>query len=210
MAQRPGISQDWLRICPDIRRSKSNKPAGMVVTALAGARIHRHSADRIARLCFLGWIDEHPRAPHRRYARLYNMGSPWLSVMSVPPILSRKRYSAPSIFTPESLLREARRQKQLGASAVPEICVLDPDGDVVRHLCRFGRASHARAGPAITPICRHSAAKSRNMASSAVRSGRRLPSSSPRSCSHRDAGCSISVTSAGQILPANAAIFCGY
>jgi uridine phosphorylase len=61
--------------------------------------------------------------------------------MSVPPILTRKRYSAPSIFTPESLLREARRQKQLGASAVPEICVLDPDADVVRHLRRFGRAS---------------------------------------------------------------------
>src|SRR5947199_5842482 len=61
--------------------------------------------------------------------------------MSLPPLLSLKRYGAPSIFTPESLLREARRQKQLGASAVPEICVLDPDGDVVRHLRRFGRAS---------------------------------------------------------------------
>src|SRR3954464_6765914 len=61
--------------------------------------------------------------------------------MSVPPILSRKRHSAPSVFTPENLLREARRQKQLDASTVPEICVLDPDGDIVRLLRRLGRAN---------------------------------------------------------------------
>src|SRR5262249_42896678 len=30
------------------------------------------------------------------------------------------------------------RQKQLPLVAVPEICVLDPDGDVVRHLKRTG------------------------------------------------------------------------
>ena len=57
--------------------------------------------------------------------------------VKIPPILARKHYVAPSVFTPESLLREARRQKQLGASAVPEICVLDPDGDIVRHLHRM-------------------------------------------------------------------------
>jgi rhodanese-related sulfurtransferase/uridine phosphorylase len=58
------------------------------------------------------------------------------------PILANKRYSAPSAFTPENLLREARRQKGLAVTPVPEICVLDPDGDMVRRLratCRAHR-----------------------------------------------------------------------
>jgi uridine phosphorylase len=59
----------------------------------------------------------------------------------LPPILARKHYSAPSVFTPENLLREARRQKQLVACTVPDVCVLDPDGDIVRHLHRTGQAS---------------------------------------------------------------------
>ena len=57
-----------------------------------------------------------------------------------PPILSHKHYQAPSAFTPESLLREARRQKDLPVIAVPEICILDPDGDIVRYLRNSGRA----------------------------------------------------------------------
>ena len=44
-----------------------------------------------------------------------------------PPILAQKHYSAPSAFTPENLLREARRQKQIADACVPEICILDPD-----------------------------------------------------------------------------------
>ncbi|MGY4501894.1 hypothetical protein ACVWYH_005851 [Bradyrhizobium sp. GM24.11] len=54
------------------------------------------------------------------------------------PILGGKDHKAPSVFRPEALLREARRQRQLPLVAVPEICVLDPDGDVVRHLKRTG------------------------------------------------------------------------
>jgi len=57
-----------------------------------------------------------------------------------PPILLHKRYDATSAFTPESLLREARRQKSLPTVAVPEICLLDPDGDIVRHLRARGHA----------------------------------------------------------------------
>ena len=57
-----------------------------------------------------------------------------------PPILSHKHYNVSSAFTPESLLREARRQKGLAIVAVPEICILDPDGDIVRHLRATGRA----------------------------------------------------------------------
>jgi uridine phosphorylase len=45
-----------------------------------------------------------------------------------------------SAFTPENLLREARRQKGLAAAPVPEVCVLDPDGDMVRRLRAAGRA----------------------------------------------------------------------
>jgi uridine phosphorylase len=43
-------------------------------------------------------------------------------------------YAAPSVFQPENLLREARRQKNIPDGTVPEICVLDPDGDIVRTL----------------------------------------------------------------------------
>ena len=58
----------------------------------------------------------------------------------VPPILAGKRHAAPSAFTPENLLREARRQKGLGEQAVPAVCLLDPDGDMVRRLVAEGRA----------------------------------------------------------------------
>jgi len=54
------------------------------------------------------------------------------------PIVDGKEHEAPSVFRPEALLREARRQRRLPLVAVPEICVLDPDGDVVRHIKRNG------------------------------------------------------------------------
>ena len=44
------------------------------------------------------------------------------------------------MFKPEHLLREARRQRGLPDILVPGLCVLDPDGDLVRHLRRTGRA----------------------------------------------------------------------
>jgi hypothetical protein len=68
----------------------------------------------------------------------------------MPPILSHKHYDALSAFTPESLLREARRQKRLSTAPVPEICVLDPDGDIVRHLRAAGRADR-HAGWQLAP-----------------------------------------------------------
>ncbi len=48
--------------------------------------------------------------------------------------------TAPSVFQPESLLREARRQRGLPLRNVPAVCALDPDGDLVRHLRRTGQA----------------------------------------------------------------------
>jgi hypothetical protein len=58
----------------------------------------------------------------------------------LPPILRNKHYTAASAFAPESLLREARRQKDLPNTPVPEVCVLDPDGDIVRYLRAVNRA----------------------------------------------------------------------
>src|ERR1700722_11838157 len=60
---------------------------------------------------------------------------------NAPPILAGKDYAAASVFEPANLLREARRQKSIPDAAVPEICVLDPDGDILRVLRRNGRAS---------------------------------------------------------------------
>ncbi len=58
----------------------------------------------------------------------------------LPPILRHKHYDRASAFTPESLLREARRQKDVPNTPVPEVCILDPDGDIVRHLRATGRS----------------------------------------------------------------------
>jgi uridine phosphorylase len=55
------------------------------------------------------------------------------------PVLADKHHTAPSVFTPENLLREARRQKGLAQALVPPVCVLDPDGDMVRRLRLAGR-----------------------------------------------------------------------
>lgn len=56
------------------------------------------------------------------------------------PILRDKHLDEPSEFTPENLLRDARRQKGLTKATVPPICVLDPDGDILRYLRASGAA----------------------------------------------------------------------
>jgi uridine phosphorylase len=57
-----------------------------------------------------------------------------LTTPSIAPITSNKRYDDASVFVPENLLREARRQKRLPEGLVPSICILDPDGDLVDYL----------------------------------------------------------------------------
>jgi hypothetical protein len=54
--------------------------------------------------------------------------------MAMPPILDNKNTSSPSVFVPSALLREARRQKNITAMQVPSVCLLDPDGDLVRQI----------------------------------------------------------------------------
>lgn len=58
------------------------------------------------------------------------------------PILSHKHYTCPTLFEPSALIREARRQKSLIPREVPAICVLDPDGDLSRHLQISGANRH--------------------------------------------------------------------
>ena len=56
------------------------------------------------------------------------------------PLRDNKNPSSPSVFQPAALLREARRQKRLATVDVPALCILDPDGDIVRRLRQTGLA----------------------------------------------------------------------
>jgi len=60
--------------------------------------------------------------------------------LAVPALLRDKQHTEPSVFRPEHLLREARRQKALPDRDVPSVCVLDPDGDLFRFARQSGRA----------------------------------------------------------------------
>ncbi len=60
--------------------------------------------------------------------------------LDTAPLVASRDYEAPSLFTPQNLLREARRQKGLAEGRVPAICVFDPDGDLVDFLHATGRA----------------------------------------------------------------------
>lgn len=60
--------------------------------------------------------------------------------MTLPPILRNKHPQTASVFAPAALLREARRQKGLAPADVPDLCILDPDGDLVRALRGSGQA----------------------------------------------------------------------
>lgn len=57
------------------------------------------------------------------------------------PLLRAKAYDQPSVFQPANLLREGRRQRGRPDLDVPAVCLLDPDGDIVRHLTATGRAN---------------------------------------------------------------------
>ena len=53
---------------------------------------------------------------------------------SPPPILRSKMYDHASLFEPENMMREARRQKDIPQGQLPSICILDPDGDILSNL----------------------------------------------------------------------------
>jgi uridine phosphorylase len=70
-----------------------------------------------------------------------------MSKIEVAAILDNKNPASPSVFKPAALLREARRQKGLPTVDVPAVCILDPDGDIVRRLRKEGRAKPFEAWP---------------------------------------------------------------
>lgn len=78
------------------------------------------------------------------HSRLHNRLE---ACVSTPPILDNKDPAAPSVFEPLALLREARRQKSLFVADVPPVCILDPDGDIVRRLKETGQAERSAVWP---------------------------------------------------------------
>lgn len=63
------------------------------------------------------------------------------------PLFDARGYDEPSVFSPDAILREARRQKELPDEPVPNVCVLDPDGDLVRHLRETDQAERVPSWP---------------------------------------------------------------
>ncbi|HQS04745.1 MAG TPA: hypothetical protein PLT16_03815, partial [Daejeonella sp.] len=56
-------------------------------------------------------------------------------------LLKYKYYQTESVFKPENLLREAKRQKEKKDCNVPSVCLLDPDGDLAEYLLKTNQAS---------------------------------------------------------------------
>ncbi len=73
------------------------------------------------------------------------------SDFSSPPILNNKHYSEPSVFQPENLLREARRQKTIHHGEITRVCILDPDGDFVDHLKNKDKIKKTNTGLVTSP-----------------------------------------------------------
>jgi uridine phosphorylase len=121
--------------------------------------------------------------------------------MVIPPILDNKNTSSPSIFVPSALLREARRQKHIPALQVPSVCLLDPDGDLVRALRDAGNARHFEGWP-----CYHTELDTFTLAGHEVGIVGRVVGASFAVLVAEElfaSGCRllISLTSAGQIVP---------
>ncbi len=122
--------------------------------------------------------------------------------MLASPILDNKSTSKPSVFTPAALLREARRQKGLAESIVPPVCILDPDGDLVRQLRRTGAAARFQDWP-----CYHTELDTFDLAGQRVGIVGRVVGASFAVLVAEElfaSGCRllVSLTSAGQIAPA--------
>jgi uridine phosphorylase len=120
----------------------------------SGLPVARYSADTLARE--LGPEFDLVEAVSYDHRTPWGSLQPFLyarfsRVRADAPILSGKDAAAPSIFSPITVLTEARRQKRLPGLSVPSVCVLDPDGDIVRWLQRTGRGKQSE-----TWACYHS------------------------------------------------------
>jgi len=121
--------------------------------------------------------------------------------MDMPPILDNKRLSSPSVFAPSALLREARRQKDLETVDVPSVCILDPDGDLVRTLRAAGKTRRFEGWP-----CYHTEMDCFSLGGHEVGIVGRVVGSSFAVLVAEQlfaSGCRllVSLTSAGQIVP---------
>ena len=120
----------------------------------------------------------------------------------MPSILDDKNTSAPSVFLPAALLREARRQKGLATANVPPVCILDPDGDIVRRLRRTGEARPFEGWP-----CYHTELDTFSLGAHQVGIVGRVVGASFAVLVAEElfaSGCRllVSLTSAGQVMPA--------
>jgi hypothetical protein len=120
----------------------------------------------------------------------------------MPSILEDKNTSAPSVFLPAALLREARRQKGLATASVPPVCILDPDGDLVRRLRQTGAAKPFDGWP-----CYHTELDTFSLGAHRVGIVGRVVGASFAVLVAEElfaSGCRVlvSLTSAGQIAPA--------
>jgi uridine phosphorylase len=120
----------------------------------------------------------------------------------MPPLLDNKNPSSPSVFRPAALLRVARRQKRIPIVNVPAICILDPDGDIVRRLRKEGRSKPFEGWP-----CYHTQLDAFELAGQTVGiigCAVGAPFAVLIAEELLESGCRLllSVTSAGQIVPA--------
>jgi uridine phosphorylase len=117
-------------------------------------------------------------------------------------ILDNKDPKAASVFQPAALLREARRQKGVPPADVPAVCILDPDGDIVRRLRKEKRAKTFDGWP-----CYHTALDTFELAGRTVGiigCAVGAPFAVLIAEELFASGCQLllSLTSAGQIVPA--------
>jgi uridine phosphorylase len=120
----------------------------------------------------------------------------------MPPLLDNKNSASPSVFRPAALLREARRQKGLQNVDVPAVCILDPDGDMVRRLRKEQRSKPFEGWP-----CYHTQLDAFDLAGQTVGivgCAVGAPFAVLVAEELFESGCRLllSVTSAGQIVPA--------
>src|SRR5579872_3094014 len=95
----------------------------------------------------LGLVNVLPVVLSVKHAHIFDHCRQETTYMSSAPILANKDPCALSVFEPAALLREARRQKALPVTNVPPLCVLDPDGDIVRLLRLSGQAKASATWP---------------------------------------------------------------
>jgi uridine phosphorylase len=120
----------------------------------------------------------------------------------MPPLLDNKNPAAASVFVASALLREARRQKGIATADVPAVCVLDPDGDLVRGLKASGQAQRADDWPCYHTELYRFALGGRALGIVACAVGAPFAVLVAEELFASGCGLLISITSAGQIVPA--------